>query len=155
MILKDAKLDLTGIKIPIGIKEKVNILANCEITEDEVILFNAAIKGVYEYILKNNIDLSDYYKLNIFFTYSGELTLLAEKDTQCGSQFHVAIYRMEKLRRLNSERLILLVFIEEMAHYFLRIYDETIIKYKVEEIMRYISPNFTLDELKGFGLNGL
>lgn len=155
MILKDAKLDLTGIKIPIGIKEKVNILANCEITEDEVILFNAAIKGVYEYILKNNIDLSDYYKLNIFFTYSGELTFLAEKDTQCGSQFHVAIYRMEKLRRLNSERLILLVFVEEMAHYFLRIYDETIIKYKVEEIMRYISPNFTLDELKGFGLNGL
>lgn len=155
MILKDAKQLPKEIKIPKGIAEKVNILSNCEITEDEVTLFNAAIKAILEYVSNNNIDLSDYFKLNIFFTYSGELTFLADDDKQCGSQFHLAIYRMEKLRRLKSHRLMLFVFIEELAHYFLRIYDETVMKYKVEEIMKYISPDFTLDELKGFGLNGL
>lgn len=68
MILKDAKQLPKEIKIPSCIAEKVNILSNCEITEDEVILFNAAIKAILEYVSDNNIDLSDYFKLNIFFT---------------------------------------------------------------------------------------
>ena len=49
----------------------------------------------------------------------------------------------------------LFVFIEELAHYFLRISDETIIKYRVADILRYILPNFTDDEMKKWGLNGL
>ena len=40
-------------------------------------------------------------------------------------------------------------------HYFWRISDEKIVKYKVAEIMKYVIANFELDDLKGYGLNGL
>ena len=108
-----------------------------------------------EYIRDNNIDLSDYSSFNVFFTYNGTLTLFEESQTNCGSQFHVAIYRMEKLRQLNSVKKMAFVFIEELAHYFLRITDETLIKYKVTEIINYFWSDFTIEEAKGWGLNGL
>ena len=62
---------------------------------------------------------------------------------------------MEKLRQLNSVKKMAFVFIEELAHYFLRITDETLIKYKVTEIINYFWSDFTIEEAKGWGLNGL
>lgn len=156
MQLQDAKTTLVKpIIIPDNLKKKVTILSNCDLEENEITVFNAAITAMSRYISNNNIDLTNYSSFNIFFTYDGTLTLYEETNSNCGSQFHVAIYRMTKLRELTSIRLMLFVFIEEMAHYFLRISDETLIKHKVTEIMQLALPNFTIEEAKGWGLNGL
>lgn len=47
------------------------------------------------------------------------------------------------------------VYIEELTHYFWRIYDETIVKYKVVEILNDVVPNLSIEDLKGCGLNGI
>lgn len=156
MILQNVKPFIKPIKIPDNFKGKVTILANCNITEDEIDLFNASLKAVSNYVLNNSIDLSDYFTLNVFFTDDGTIAFSEEKESNCGSQFHVAVYRMGKMRTLPDKyKRMLFVFIEELAHYFLRISDETIIKYRVAEILRYILPSFTDDEMKNWGLNGL
>lgn len=67
MTLKDAMSLPKPISIPIITKNKVTVLTNCSLTEDEVILFNASIKAVCEYIQTNNIDLTDYFAFNIIF----------------------------------------------------------------------------------------
>lgn len=109
-----------------------------------------------EYVSNNSIDLSNYFTLNVFFTEDGTISFSEESSANCGSQFHLALYRMEKLRSLPEKyKKMLFVFIEELAHYFLSISDETIIKYRVADILRYILPNFTDEEMKKWGLNGL
>ena len=119
-------------------------------------LFNAALKAMSEYVRDNAIDLSDYFTLNVFFTDDGTIAFTENSDTNCGSQFHLALYRMGKLRTLPDKYTkMLFVYIEELAHYFLRISDETIIKYRVADILRYVLPNFTDEEMKSWGLNGL
>lgn len=61
---------------------------------------------------------------------------------------------MKKLRESNHEIIILFVYIEELLHYFLRIYDETLIKHKVGEVIRYMIPDFDENDMKGI-LQGL
>lgn len=156
MILQDVKAFAKPIVIPNNFLGKVRCFTNCDVTEDEITLFNAALIAVSEYVEKHSIDLSDYFTLNVFFTYDGSISFKEESNSNCGSQFHVALYRMAKLRTLPLKNsTMLFVYIEELAHYFLRISDETIIKYKVAEIMRYIMPDFTDEEMKSWGLNGL
>jgi len=156
MILQNVKPFVKPIKTPDIFVGKVTVLANCSITEDEIDLFNASLKAMANYVINNSIDLSDYFTLNVFFTYDGTITFSEETNTNCGSQFHVAMYRMEKIRSLPDKyKKMLFFFIEELAHYFLRISNETIIKYKVSEILRYILPSFTDEEMKTWGLNGL
>lgn len=155
MQLQNAKSFPKPIKYFNNFKEKVKIFTNCDLTEDEIDLFNAALKAVSEYVHDNNIDLTDYFVLNVFFTYDGTISFTENDTKTCGSQFHVALYRMEKLRALHSYYMMIFTFIEELAHYFLREYNETVIKYKVEEIMRYIYPDFKLEGLARFKLNGL
>ena len=47
------------------------------------------------------------------------------------------------------------VYIEELTHYFWRISDETIVKHKVIKIMQSLIPDFSVDSVKGWGLDGL
>lgn len=156
MTLRDAKSFVKPISIPNAFFGKVKVFTNCDVTEDEIILFNAALKAMSEYVSDISIDLSDYFTLNVFFTEDGTISFSEESSTNCGSQFHLALYRMEKLRSLPEKyKKMLFIFIEELAHYFLRISDETIVKYKVADILRYILPSFTDDEMKKWGLNGL
>ena len=45
--------------------------------------------------------------------------------------------------------MMMFVFVEELSHYFLRIYDETLIKHKVSEMIQYVIPEFDLNDMKG------
>lgn len=156
MTLQNVKGFIKPIVIPHSFLGKVKVFTNCDVTEDEIVLFNAALKAMSEYVRDNAIDLSDYFTLNVFFTDDGTIAFTENSDTNCGSQFHLALYRMGKLRTLPDKYTkMLFVYIEELAHYFLRISDETIIKYRVADILRYVLPNFTDKEMKSWGLNGL
>lgn len=156
MTLQNVKPFVKPVSIPNSFLGKVKVFTNCNVTEDEIILFNAALKAMSEYVRDHAVDLSDYFTLNIFFTEDGTISFSEESDSNCGSQFHLALYRMGKMRTLPDKYTkMLFVYIEELAHYFLRISDETLIKYKVADILRYVLPNFTDEEMKSWGLNGL
>ena len=58
MQLQDAKTTLVKpIIIPDNLKKKVTILSNCDLEENEITVFNAAITAMSRYISNNNIDL--------------------------------------------------------------------------------------------------
>lgn len=137
------------------LKTKIHYFTNCNMTTKEIILFNQALQCVAKQLIMDGIDLSDYYVLNVFFTEDGSISFRENNDATNGSQLYMAIYRMNKLRKFNSSILMLFVFIEELTHYFWRIYDETDVKYKIVEIINHIVPDLTIDIVKGWGLNGL
>lgn len=141
--------------IPYNLKGKISIFANCTVKPNEILLFNQALQCVSKHLEHDAIDLSDYFKLNVFFTDNGTISFYESDDRNNGAQIYMAIYRMKKLRKINADVFMLFVFIEELAHYFWRIYDETQIKYKVVEIINYVVPNLTIEQVKGWGLNGL
>ena len=143
MILKDQISFPKPIIVPENLKSKLVVKTNCEISEHEVTLFNISIKATAKYIEDHHIDLSNYLTLNVYFTYNNQISISQEKESILGCQFCVATYQMEGLRK-KPDGVILFVFIEELAHHFLRIIDERIIKQKVEEIYKYIVPDFTL-----------
>lgn len=137
------------------LKGKIKIFANCDVKKSEILLFNQALQCVAKHLEHDCIDLSDYFVLNVFFTEDGTISFHENDDKNNGSQIYMAIYRMNKLRKINVNVFMLFVFIEELAHYYWRMYDETEIKYKVVEIINYIVPNLTIEQVKGWGLNGL
>ena len=141
--------------IPVILKEKLTAYCNCTITKEELKLFEIALVCVEKQLILDNINLTDFYKLNVFFTEKGSISFHENDERNNGSQIYMAIYRMMKLRKLNSSVFTLFVFIEELAHYFWREYDETAVKYKVVEIINHSVPNLTIEDVKGWGLNGL
>lgn len=155
MILEGQKILTPRPKVPTILKGKINFFTNCEVKSNEIVLFNQALQCVAKHLEHDRIDLSDYFVLNVFFTEDGTISFHENDDRNNGSQIYMAIYRMKKLRKINANVFMLFVFIEELAHYFWRIYDETAIKYKIVEIINYIVPNLTIDDVKGWGLNGL
>lgn len=138
------------------LKKKIAAVANCELTKHEVQLFNSAISAVEIQLIKDNIKNEDLDGLAIFFTLNGDLTLYEDTTTGCGLHFSMSVYIMERIRKRNDDIFTMFTFIEEMAHHYWHISDETIVKYKVEEIMKHIYPNFTLDYMRErWNINGL
>ena len=141
--------------IPKILKGKITVVSNCKLKESEIHLFNLSLQCVANHLEKDNIDLQSYYSLNIIFTESGEFSFHESNDCNNGLQFYSAIYRMKKLRKIGVNIFTMFVYVEELTHYFWRIYDETIVKYKVVEILNDVAPNLSIEDLKGCGLNGI
>ena len=155
MILNNQKIISPKIKIPHILKDKVKIFSNCNLNINEIQLFQISLQLVANYLNHKNFTLNDYYCLNIFFTENGIISFHDESNKVNGMQIYMAIYKMKNLREKNMSTFSMFVYIEELAHYFLRISDETKIKYKVIEIMKELIPSFSINDVKGWGLNGL
>lgn len=155
MHIKNNKQFPTEITKPQYLENKLNVFTNCFVTENEVALFNKVLKCIENHLIIDHIDISSLYTLNVFFI-EEEVTFSYENNTGTfGNQFFVATYRMSKLRSYNSDVLTSIIFTEELVHYYWRIYDETLVKYKIVEILNDIYPKLTIDLLKGLGMNGL
>lgn len=141
--------------IPKILKGKINVVSNCKLKEQEIHLFNMSLQCVANHLISDNIDLQTYFSLNIIFTEMGVFSFHENDESNNGSQFYSAIYRMGKLRKINNNVFTMFVYIEELTHYFWRIYDETIVKYKVVEILNDVVPDLSIEDLKGCGLNGI
>ena len=155
MKLRDEKYVLKSIALPNVLQNKMFLRANCDLTDEELKTFQLTLNLVAKYIAENNIDISRCDKFNILFTSDGSFSFFEEDPRVCGMQLQLAIYRMERIRKLQSITMTLFVYIEELAHYLLGIYDETIIKHRVADIIKYVVPDFDLQDLKELGLNGL
>ena len=140
---------------PQSLQGKIKVLATCALTETEIELFNKVLKCIDNHLVMDKIDLSMLYTLNVFFI-EEEITFSYEGNTEtCGNQFHLATYRMDKIRSYKSDVFTAVIFTEELTHYYWRIFDETIVKYKVVEILKDMYPQLTVESLKACGLYGL
>lgn len=89
----------------------------------------------------------------LFFLGSDELIIDEEDEKCCASTFSLIIYHMNRLRKTNNFLIITYAYIEEIVHHFWNIHDETEVKYKGLEIMKYLNPNVTIDTLKRWNIN--
>lgn len=155
MKLKDNKqLPISIVKLE-HLKNKLRALTNCALSENEVDLFNKVLECVENHLVIDNIDLTTLYTLNVFFI-EEEITFSYEGNTvTCGNQFHLVTYRMNKIRSFKSDVFMAIIFAEELTHYYWKIFDETIVKYKVVEILNDMYPELTIEMLKKYGMNGL
>lgn len=155
MHLKNSQSFPVAIIKPDSLREKLKVYATCSLTEHEINLFNKVLRCVDNHLLIDRIDLSTLYTLNVLFieeefafSYEGNIGTF-------GNQFHLATYRMSKLRDYNSDVFMSIIFVEELTHYYWKIFDETIVKYKVVEILNDMFPKLTIHMLKEIGMNGL
>ena len=155
MQVKNSKQFPVAIIKPLSLQETLSVFTRCSLTENEIKLFNDVLKCVNNHLMIDKIDLSTLYTLNVFFI-EEEITFSYEGNTgTCGNQFHLATYRMNKIRGYKSDVFTAIIFAEELVHYYWRIFDETIVKYKVVEILNDIYPKLTIEMLKNLGMNGL
>lgn len=155
MQVKNSKQFPVAIIKPLILQETLSVFTTCSLKENEIKLFNDVLKCVNNHLMIDKIDLSTLYTLNVFFI-EEEITFSYEGNTgTCGNQFHLATYRMNKIRGYKSDVFTAIIFAEELVHYYWRIFDETIVKYKVVEILNDMYPKLTIEMLKNLGMNGL
>ena len=156
MDLRDKVGFTSKIIVPEIFKNKLGACTNCELTQVEINIFNKALKAVSMQLIQENVNPSNIDKFTTFFTLKGELNLYEKCYDACGVRFNAAVYMMENIRKTKSNVFMLFAFVEEMAHYYWRISDETVVKYKVEKIIQQLYPEFTLDYMRErWNLNGL
>ena len=67
MTLDNQKIISPRPVIPRNLKGKITVFANCYVKPSEINLFNQALQCVSLHLEHDKIDLSDYFKLNVFF----------------------------------------------------------------------------------------
>ena len=148
MELKDKINFSKNIIVPDILKNKLGVCANCELDKEEINIFNNALFAVAQQLKQENFESVNIEKFTIFFTLNGELCLYEQLEKAYGVRFNAAVYMMKNIRETNSKVFMLFTFVEEMAHYYWRTSDEILVKYKVEEIIQQILPDFTLDYMR-------
>jgi len=141
--------------IPEMLRGKLTMIANYALDDTDVRLFGLALKAVELQLQKDGIPKTDLTVVNVVFTRDGCFSISESSMITYGFHFSLAVYALESLKKTNDARFILTTFIEELAHHYWRIEDETAVKYKVVEIASNVTPDITIDYLKGCGVNGL
>lgn len=150
---------IKGIVYPEALKNKLQFAANCALSEKEVQCFSQALILVASKMeedmrsgkLPPKID--NLRRATIIFTENGELSF-SGIDNEIGINISLIVYKMKPLRYFSTHIFSLFVFIEEMAHHFWSIEDETLVKHKVVEILQQEYKNFTIDIAKEWFING-
>lgn len=153
MILKNQKY-ISGIVIPCYLRNRINIVSNCKLQEDEIKIFNMALTLINERVaMSPEIDPYYFSLVNVIFTEDGEFTLVKENDKiYFGIQFYSVVYVLKNLREIENQRFLLFAFLEELVHHYWRIVDEKEVKYQVLQIIQQYDKNVTLEMIKGWGI---
>lgn len=134
-------------------EDKIELISTCEMSIDELKAFALVLKYAAVVMEKDGITKESIKKASVVFLDSDELIIDEEDEKCCASTFSLIIYHMNRLRKANNFLIITYAYIEEIVHHFWNIHDETEVKYKGLEIMKYLNPNVTIDTLKRWNIN--
>lgn len=152
MTLDNCKDFPKEIEVPDLLKDKLQLMTNCELSDREICMFNVSLFYIEKQMRIDNIDLNDFYRINVIFTEDGSFSFHEDSESVGGMQLYLAIYRMNIIRDRHTDWFTMFMYVEELTHYFWRIYDENEVKYKVTEILRNIFPKLTVEKMKEVGL---
>ena len=152
MQLDNQRMFPKKIIIPELLKDKLQLMANCDLSDREIDIFNVSLSCIEKQIQVDNINLNDFCKINVVFTKDGSFSFHENHKFTSGMQLYLAIYRMNKIRNQNADWFTLFVYVEDLTHYFWRIYDENEVKYKVVEILHDIFPKLTVEKMKEYNI---
>lgn len=129
------------------IVNKLNVVGNVELSQDEIKCFNHALVLLSIQLQKENINISNLHSVNILFLSDGNFSIQNTRNGFAGCTTSVIIYVMNVIRSWNDANKVIAVFLEELAHHFWNIEDESIVKHKVLEIMRNININLNMEDI--------
>ena len=152
MTLDNCKDFPKEIEVPDLLKDKLQLMTNCELSDREICMFNVSLFYIEKQMRIDNIDLNDFYRINVIFTEDGSFSFHEDSESVGGMQLYLAIYRMNIIRDRHTDWFTMFMYVEELTHYFWRIYDENEVKYKVTKILRNIFPKLTVEKMKEVGL---
>lgn len=133
--------------IPDELRKKLIIAATYQLTEHEAKLFSLALQAVVQQIKKEGIDFNKIPRTNAIITKDGSVEFQLESNV-LGSHVSLAIYAVQKWRDMRyGDHQILMILIEELCHNYWNIEDETLVMYKVHQVIKWIMPNVELKDL--------
>lgn len=132
--------------IPYRFSNIANIVPLCDLRPNEIILFEHACKLV---MLQLDIDAVSVPNIptNIIFLDRDDLPLRFSPK-QMGACFIGIYYPVHRWRESNyTDQQIITCMVEEMCHVFWCIKDETLVNFKVLDVLRNGHPELTLESL--------
>lgn len=140
-------VETLGPSVPAELIGKFEAVASYELKEREAKLFTLALKAIVSELKKDKIEFKNLHKVTAIITKDGEFTLSISDKNTLGIRVCLAVYAVERWRKLNfNDNQILLVILEELCHHYWNIENETIVKYKVYNIIKNIFPGTTFEQ---------
>lgn len=136
------EVDIKPIYIDKRFGDKLTIKATAEIGEKISELFTLSTRAIADQLESEKIEIR---KCNCIFTNQNEMKFVLD-DNEWGESIHFCIYPFDRWDEF-SDITILLVIIEELAHFYWSTNDEYKIALKVHEIMQRIYPNIDISLL--------
>lgn len=128
------------------LKHCIHIFADCYIPREINDAMTVVIKAVADQLEKENLDISGRMSINCVFSESDSFTYIMSEDS-LASCIMVAFYPLNKLVPLVGDNLLYTALCEELCHLFWNIRDETLINYKVLDVLKNIVEDLTLESL--------
>lgn len=159
-MLFNNRVPLNGIWSPVFLDNKLQFVANCLLREEEIQIFNQALQlvawKIKEDMKNGNLSpkVEDLRRVTIIFTKNGEFSF-SGIENEVGINVSLIVYKTDCLHYIDDCMFPLFTFIEEMTHHFWNIEDETLVKYKVVEIIQQEYKDFTIETAKGWHIYGL
>ena len=147
MILKNWK-PISFPPIPDNLNNKLLMVSNVVLNQNELNLFYLSINWISEQIKKDNIEYDFLTRVTCIFTDTNEPTIVFDEDNTIGVYSPIILYRVNIWRKRNYTDIILLgVYLEELCHCYYHYEEEVLVKHKVIEILSSHIQNFQPTDL--------
>lgn len=150
MILKDA-ISCKGPVVPDFLKDKIQMVSNCEIDQKIILYFTSGLFLISDELEEDGYSKDNLSSVVIIFSKDGNCSLIQDDPDTMGCHCSIIIYNISKMYK--NINLTLFTFVEELVHHFWRISNETDAKMKTLKILQRADPSFTIDIIKGWGVN--
>ena len=136
-----------GPAIPTELKGKFEIVTAYPLNEREALLFQLVLNCVVKELKKDNIEFKNLYRVSAIITKEGEFALTMKSSNTLGARICLAVYAVERWRRLNyADNQIAIIIAEELCHHYWNIEDEVKVKYKVYDIVKELFPGAKFEQ---------
>lgn len=135
------------IRIPPGLVSRINPIFKCVLLPEEIGALNAALFAL-DLALAEDDSVPPDYSVNMILTSTDSFNLVQRDPGVMGHCYHLVVLYVHHWRSQQLPiNVIAAVILEEFCHHFWRIADETLVKYKVLEVYRYIDSSVQMQEL--------
>jgi hypothetical protein len=134
--------------IPEFLNGSLQFVSTHEINEHEAKLFSYGFSLIAKELEFEKIDVNNILGVSAIASLDDSIELKMESD-KSGTQFALVDYPIQRWKNDNYNDIqILTCILEELCHHYWSIKDETLVEYKVTEIMkRWHNPEITIEQL--------
>ena len=137
--------------LPTELTQKIAFVGSIALETEELQIFDICLRNIAEILRKDNL-LDNLFTVNVIFSVDGSFGLTFCDNSQ-GKYIRLAVYNMNRIRKLKGADQVAFIFTEELVHHFWNFEDETKTKLKVIEILQLTEPRITKEYVENWELN--